>query len=68
MTQTQPKTGRNVVLAGVIGLVIGFALAFLAEALDTRVRTGEEIADRLGARYSGGCRLRRSAYGPRTTW
>ena len=53
VTQTQPQTTRNVVLGVVFGLGIGLLLAFLAEALDTRVRTGEEIAERLGAPLLG---------------
>jgi succinoglycan biosynthesis transport protein ExoP len=48
VVQTQPKTVRNVVLGVVLGLVLGLGLAFLREALDTRVRTAEEISQRLG--------------------
>ena len=45
---TQPKTLRNVALAVVVGLVLGLAVVFLREALETRVRTAEEISARLG--------------------
>jgi Mrp family chromosome partitioning ATPase/capsular polysaccharide biosynthesis protein len=46
--QVQPKPIRNGLLGFVLGLVFGFGLAFLWEALDTRVRTAEEIGERLG--------------------
>jgi Mrp family chromosome partitioning ATPase/capsular polysaccharide biosynthesis protein len=45
---TQPKTLRNVALAVVLGLVLGLAVVFLREALETRVRAAEEISARLG--------------------
>jgi polysaccharide biosynthesis transport protein len=45
---TQPKTARNVALGLVVGLVLGLGLAFLREALETRVRTSEEVSARLG--------------------
>jgi capsular exopolysaccharide synthesis family protein len=44
----QPKTTRNVALGLLIGIALGVALAFLREALDTRVRTADEVRDRLG--------------------
>lgn len=47
-TLTQPKTVRNAVLGVVLGLVLGLGLAFLWEALDTRVRSAQEIGERLG--------------------
>jgi succinoglycan biosynthesis transport protein ExoP len=46
--QVQPRPVRNGLLGFALGLVLGIALAFLWEALDTRVRTAEEIAERLG--------------------
>jgi polysaccharide biosynthesis transport protein len=46
--QTQPKTARNVALGLVLGLVIGLGLAFLANALDNRARSAEEVAAALG--------------------
>jgi polysaccharide biosynthesis transport protein len=45
---TQPKTVRNGALGLVVGLVLGLGLVFLRESLETRVRTTEEIAARLG--------------------
>ncbi|TMM11501.1 MAG: hypothetical protein E6F98_10760 [Actinobacteria bacterium] len=44
----QPKTNRNAILGVLLGLVLGIAIAFLWEALDTRVRSAEEIGERLG--------------------
>jgi polysaccharide biosynthesis transport protein len=48
VVQVQPKTSRNAVLAIFLGLVLGIGLAFLWEALDTRVRSAQEIGERLG--------------------
>lgn len=46
-TQVQPRTLRNLVLAVMIGLLIGIALAFLVEALETRLRNADDVADLL---------------------
>jgi succinoglycan biosynthesis transport protein ExoP len=46
--QVQPRTVRNGLLGLAFGIVLGIALAFLWEALDTRVRSAEEIGQRLG--------------------
>jgi succinoglycan biosynthesis transport protein ExoP len=51
--KVSPKTSRNVVLGFVVGLVVGIGLAFLIEALDTRIRSAEELEDRLGMRLIG---------------
>ena len=42
--QTQPKTARNVALGLLLGLVLGLGLAFLANALDNRARSADEVA------------------------
>jgi tyrosine-protein kinase len=46
--QVQPRPVRNGILAGVLGIVLGIGLAFLWEALDTRVRSADELGERLG--------------------
>jgi succinoglycan biosynthesis transport protein ExoP len=44
----QPEPTKDTVLGGVIGLVLGISLVFARDALNTRVRTGEEVEERLG--------------------
>ena len=46
-TQVQPKPVRTGVMGLVLGLALGIGLVLLWEALDTRVRSAEEIAERL---------------------
>jgi polysaccharide biosynthesis transport protein len=45
--QVSPRPRRNGALGLAVGIVLGIGLAFLREALDTRVRSVEEIGERL---------------------
>ena len=47
VAQVQPKPKRNGILGVFLGIVLGLGLAFLWEALDTRVRSAEEIGEKL---------------------
>jgi capsular exopolysaccharide synthesis family protein len=47
-SQVQPRPEQSVILGLGVGIVFGMALAFLSEALDTRVRSAEELGERLG--------------------
>jgi Mrp family chromosome partitioning ATPase/capsular polysaccharide biosynthesis protein len=46
--QVSPRPKRNGALGLILGLFLGVGLAFLREALDTRVRSAQEIGERLG--------------------
>jgi polysaccharide biosynthesis transport protein len=46
--KVRPRPKRNAILGGLLGLAVGIGLAFLAEALDKRVRTEKEIEETLG--------------------
>jgi capsular polysaccharide biosynthesis protein len=46
--QVQPRPARDALLGLLVGIVLGLGLAFLRDHLDTRVRSGHEVADRLG--------------------
>ncbi len=46
--QIQPHPRQSAILGGVIGLILGVALVFARDALNTRVRTAKEIEARLG--------------------
>lgn len=52
-SQVQPTTVRNFALAIVLALLIGLALVFLIEALDTRVRSADDVASALGVPLLG---------------
>jgi Mrp family chromosome partitioning ATPase/capsular polysaccharide biosynthesis protein len=45
--QVQPRVVRNVLLGLLLGLGLGIGLAFLWEALDTRVRSADDVTSRL---------------------
>ena len=47
-TKVRPLTTRNLAMGAALGIVIGLVLVSLAEALDTRIRSSDEIAQRLG--------------------
>ncbi len=46
--QVEPQPVRAGIIAAVLGLGLGLILVFLAEAIDTRVRTTEELTRALG--------------------
>ena len=46
--QVAPRTVRNAGIALVLGLILGLGAAFLAEALDTRVRSVDAVRNALG--------------------
>jgi succinoglycan biosynthesis transport protein ExoP len=51
--QVAPTPVKDGIVGLAIGLIIGLGLVLLVEALDTRVRSGEEVADRLGVPLLG---------------
>jgi polysaccharide biosynthesis transport protein len=44
----RPRTKRNIMLGVIVGLALGIALALIREALDTRVRSADELPALLG--------------------
>ena len=48
-----PQPLRDGALGILFGLIAGLGLAFLVDSLDTRVRSGEEVAERLGVALLG---------------
>jgi succinoglycan biosynthesis transport protein ExoP len=46
--KVSPKPIRDGAAGLALGLILGLGLALLVDALDTRVRSGEEVAERLG--------------------
>lgn len=47
-SQVLPRTTLNAVGGLLFGIVVGLGLAFLREALDTRVRSADQVGERLG--------------------
>jgi len=52
-TKVGPQTVRNGVIAFVLGLVLALGLAFLRDALDSRVRSVDKFREGLGLRLLG---------------
>jgi Mrp family chromosome partitioning ATPase/capsular polysaccharide biosynthesis protein len=52
-SQVAPRPKRNAILGGLAGLVLGLGLVFLYEALDNRVRSEQELEERLGVPVLG---------------
>jgi tyrosine-protein kinase len=46
-SQVAPRPVRNTVLGFLLGILIGFGLAFLRDTLDTRVRSADEVSKSL---------------------
>lgn len=64
--QVRPRPVRDAALGVFLGLALGLGLALLAEALDTRIRSVDELSERLGLPLLGTVpplqrRLRRTA-------
>ncbi len=56
MTPRRPmssKRKKNIIIAGFIGAVLGFSIAFLLEKLDTTLRDPEEVETALGIKLLG---------------
>ena len=49
----QPKTKRNIIIGLIVGLALGIVMAFLREALDTRVHSADELQELLGVPLLG---------------
>jgi Mrp family chromosome partitioning ATPase/capsular polysaccharide biosynthesis protein len=47
-TKVQPRPLRDALLAAGAGLLLGVVLAFFRDAVDTRIRSSDEIAEHLG--------------------
>jgi Mrp family chromosome partitioning ATPase len=44
----KPRWSRDLVLAGIVGLLIGLALAFVRDRLDDRIKSEEDLGELLG--------------------
>ncbi len=52
-TQIAPTPAKTTAMGLALGLLLGFGLAFLIEALDTRIRSGEEVVEHLSLQLLG---------------
>ena len=59
-TKTGPQPARNVILGLGLGVILAIGLAYLAESLDTRVRSVDDLERWLGASVLGRVPLPRS--------
>jgi len=62
-----PRPLRTTAMAAAVGLMLGVVAAFLAEALDARVRSALELEEALGLPLLGRVRLRGGAAGENDT-
>jgi len=51
--QVQPKLIANAIMGVIAGLALGIGLAFFVDLLDTRLRRGEDVAERMGLALLG---------------
>ncbi len=51
--QTQPHTVQNAILGGILGLFLGIGLLYLRDALNTRVRSVDDLEERLDLPFLG---------------
>ena len=63
-----PRPVRNVVLAGVLGLVLGLLAAFLADYFDRRLRTREDVEHHFAAPVIGQVPFQRKPSRPAVDW
>jgi polysaccharide biosynthesis transport protein len=47
-TKVRPRPLRDALLGAALGLILGTVIAFFRDAIDTRIRSADDIAERLG--------------------